>query len=501
MADNSNLIVAALQRTDPLLAQQIDADNSWRNAIKKRGARVKLYRDYERGDHRADITTEMKKMLRLKSDDADLSDFNDNYMRVIVDKMAGRLFVSNIATDKGAKNWLADMLAYQDFDAQQSDWYRGAIRDGDAFVMVDSNTLRWVSEPAYDGFDGMVVIFDTITRKALWACKLWSEADTSDIAGDRTTYNVVMKIVVYQPGGLSYWKGQESGTEIEPDNKVDDGTNIVFWPLDRLPIVPIMNQKDNFTSYGESELRPAIPLQDVLNRTMHSMVMASELSAFQRLWSKGMEVDVDGILPGAVINLVLKDSSGNIVTSPDDAQLEFMKSVEIGVLEGSDISQYTNQIDKVVQQISQSTQTPIYGVTAQGNLSGEALKQLEIGLLGKVERFQRQNTDAIRELVLLTAEMQRTFDNDAELPDAPIFEQVNVVWKSAEILDVNARIATLTTLREKAPGLLSDEFYIKRIGNHIGMSQAEINDEIEKAQTQQGFQFDLFTAANNEQAA
>ena len=76
-----------------------------------------------------------------------------------------------------------------------------------------------------------------------------------------------------------------------------------------------------------------------------------------------------------------------------------------------------------------------------------------------------------------------------------------MIWKPAEILDVNARITTLTALREKAPGLFTDEFYIKRIGTLIGMSQDDINTEIEKARNQQGLAFDLFTAANAEQAA
>jgi hypothetical protein len=502
--DNSGLITSALAHTDPALYASIDAANSWKAAIIKRGARVALYRNYERGDHRADITTEMRKMLRLNTDNADMTDFNDNYCRVIVDKMAGRLFVSNLALDSdGAKEWLDKTLARNDFDAQQSEWYRGAIRDGDAYVMVDPETALWTSEPAYDGFSGVEVIFDEMTRKPVWACKLWSEADTQDItAGD--TNQAVVKVVVYQPGQVSYWTGDESGQEVSADNifpgmdvevnpdgtvtAVDLSTNAQPWPLQSrsLPIVHFANQKDNYTSYGESELRPAVPLQDVLNRTLHSMVMASEFSAFKLLWSKGFQIDVDGITPGGVINLVLKDANGAIITDMTEAQVQFLQAAAVGQFEATDLSQYTNQIDKIVQQLSQSTQTPIYGVTADGNLSGEALKQLEIGLLGKVERFQHQNSDAIKELVTLTAEIQNTFEGE----NAPPFGSVNVIWKSPELLDVNAWIATLVQLREKAPGLFADEFFVKRIGVLLGMSQDDINDEIEKAANQQGINLD-----------
>jgi hypothetical protein len=504
MTDNSGLVVSALESTDPALAASIDARNSWKQAIIQRGARVALYRDYERGDHEADITAEMRKMLRIKTNDANITEFNDNYCRVIIDKMAGRIHVSNITVDTdAAKEWLSGILARNDFDALQSEWWRAAGRDGDAYVMVDPDTANWTSEPAYDGFGGMVVIFDDMSRKPMWACKLWSEADMQDIAAVDVSHAII-KLVVYHPDRISYWVGDESGQEVRPDNIVpmntiiDRGngfaavvnsdaefTNAQPWPLEskKLPIISYINQKDNYTSYGESELRPAIPLQRVLNRILHSTVMASEMSAFGIKWSIGMNIPVDKITPGAVVNL--SPFSEAQISSINELQVAFLDACKVGQFEATDISQYTNLIDKMVQQISQSTQTPIYGVTAEGNLSGEALKQLEIGLLGKVERFQHQNTDAVKELIMLTAEIQNTFDG----PNAPAFSAVNVIWKSPELLDVNARIATLVTLREKSPGLFADEFYIKRIGVLLGMSQDDINDEIENAKTQGSFNF------------
>ena len=110
-------------------------------------------------------------------------------------------------------------------------------------------------------------------------------------------------------------------------------------------------------------------------------------------------------------------------------------------------------------------------------------------LLGKIERFQKQNTDAIKELVEMTAEMQNTFEGE----NAPVVDDIRVIWKPAGLLDVNARINTLTTMREKAPGLFVDEFYIERIGALLGMSQADIKAEIEKAQSQQGMLFETLS--------
>jgi len=495
MADNSWLIVDALEKTAPELARQINARNSWQPAIAKRGKRIKKYRRYERGDHDAKMQTETRRLLRLTDDGDGLNDLNINYCKVVVDKMAGRIEVASVtSTDDTANEWITDTLNRNRFQSLQSTWYRGAIRDGDSFVVVDPETMRWVTEPAYDGFSGMVAIRAGIDSKPIWACKLWSIADTEDIAGDENT-SAKMKLIVYTPNEISYWEGQEGSASVTPDN-IDapagiQAGNSVLFPLDRLPIEIFTNQMDNYTAYGESELRSAIPINNDINSIEQDKIVASAYAAYKLGYSIGLEIDPDAIMPGAILNLVLRDENENLITDPTDGQLSLLKAVSVGQFDATDIGQYTSQIEKAAQQLSQVTQTPIYGITTQGNLSGEALKQLEIGLLGKVERFQNQNTDAIIGLIELTALMQNKIDND--LGNAPIVENVNVVWQGAEIINVNERITALANLIEKTPQFT--ELYMKRIGALLGMSQADIQEELDKAAESQGRFFDTLTGA------
>jgi hypothetical protein len=163
--------------------------------------------------------------------------------------------------------------------------------------------------------------------------------------------------------------------------------------------------------------------------------------------------------------------------------LEFLKSVRIGQLEATDVTQYISVLDWIVRQISQVTQTPIYGITADGNLSGEALKQLEIGLIGKIIRFQQQNADSIRELINLTAEIQNAFRIEG-MGNAPQFNTVAVVWKSPEILDTMAQITALTAMFNGMPGIWSNDFYRAKTGAILGMTQAEITQEAEAVKKQ-----------------
>jgi hypothetical protein len=491
MSDNSGLVVAALAATEPSLAGNEDSQTSWREALEEQGARVLLYRKYEEGEHRSGITPQMKLMLRLEAEASGLNDFNDNYCQIIVDKMAGRLHISKISTKSETvdQQWLTPLLEQNDFEALQGRVFRAAIREGDSYVMVNPMTLKWSAEPAFDGFSGMVAVFDDIKKTAVWACKLWSEGIVEEAGGTTS----VMKIVVYQPNKISYFVGDEGGSEVTPDNKVvetiineketiTNETNVRFWPVGKTPIVRFANKTDNYSAVGKSELRPAIPLQDALNRTLHSMVMASEFSAFRLKWSIGMEIDERDIMPGAVINLVVKGEDGKPVTEMTEEAARFLAAVRVGQFEETDIGQYITQIDKLAREVSQVSQTPIYGVTTEGVLSGEALKQLEIGLIGKVERFQRDNADSVRELIQLTAEIQSSFVNTkVGFPSAPKITAVSLMWKPAELLDTHSRIEILIKMRKEAPGLWDDSLYQNEIGSLLGMSQERIESESTKA--------------------
>lgn len=545
-SDNSALIADALLKTNPELASDVGAASSFRTSLSELGARTNLYRSYERGEHRAQITDQMKKMLRIDTDTSGLNDLNDNYCSIVIDKMVGRLHVNQISVSEGrwvgfldkilaevgklsntiAKamrsllqqvaekldslvidEWVAQTLERNDWEALQDTIFRSTARDGQCFVMVDPVTLKWSVEPAYDGFSGVVAIFDSNTKTPIWACKLWAE--TSQESGVDMQLST-MKLVVYERSRITYWKGLEGTSIVEPDNVAahevvnEEGQfdiaidNIEFWPLQtgKPPIVHFINKYDPSQPEGESELRSAIPLQDILNRTVHSMVMASEFSAFSVRWAIGLEIEAAAITPGAIINLVLRDKNGNIITELTEENARFMQAVKVGQFEPTDISQYISQCEMLVREISQNTQTPIYGITVAGALSGEAMKQLEIGLIGKVERFQRQNSDSVRELIQLTAEIQNAFIND--LGNAPVFSSVSLTWKPAELLDVAGQVTVLLDMRNKAPGLWPEDFYRDRIGGLLGMSTNDIAKQSEAAKQEQQNQIESLTGGGGD---
>lgn len=502
---NEQIIVDALRQTDEALYMAVDGGDAWRAAIKKRGARVKLFRNYERGDHRSNLTTQQRKLLNILQDDAELNESNANYCSIVVDAMAGRLHVSEITTgDEIVEEWINGTLERNGFESKEGEWYRGAIRDSESFVLVDPQTAMWSSEPAYDGYSGVVAIYDEMTGLPKWACKLWAVSEPADVSTDAEDLgeNKYLNIIVYQPDRITYWKAYESGGTVEAVNRFDD-TNELTWDLGLIPMVQMANKRDNYTSSGESEIRVVVPLQDIVNATLYDMQMASKLSAFKIYWSIGMEIDKDGIVPGSVINLVLKDKQGNVITNVDENVARYLSSIKVGEFGTTDMSQYTNQLDKLEREISQVSSTPVYGITSMGALSGEALKQLESGLVNKVIRFQKENTQAIKLLIRMTAEIQRQFNVNQSFigkiaskvadflglkapqqPPANI-DNISVNWKSPEIIDLATQIGSISQLRRDNPGLFPDDWYRERIGGMLGMSSAQIAEEGEKAQSQQ----------------
>jgi hypothetical protein len=497
--DNSKLIVSALIKTAPQLAGGTNAQDDFAEVLKQFGARVTLYRQYEEGEHRGSMTNKMREMLRLQADDTGINDFNSNYCSIVVDKFAGRLEVVDLRLKDEAitTNWLKPLLEENDWTSLQVSTYRAAVRDGETYVMVDPTDLSWKSEPAYNGYTGMVCIFED-DMTPIWACKIVRTGATPELPFDADV-NEVMELTVYQPGSITKWAGIANSTEVfalnrypVPIEPTDMGNgfsevevvlgNAIPWPLDKVPVVRFLNKFDNYDTVGRSELRPAIPLQDALNRTLHSMVSASEFSAFSIKYSIGIPIDPVDITPGGVVNLLVTSEDSDEPIISEEAS-KFLNAARVGEFKASPMDEYITQIQQIVKEISQVTSTPIYGVTTTGVLSGEALKQLEIGLVTKCRRFQRSNTDSIRELVELTSEIQANIAPiDESLPIIEPFssEDVIVVWKPPELVDETATIATLINLRSQAPGLFSDTFYRTKIAEMLHINTADVEQDAER---------------------
>ena len=191
-----------------------------------------------------------------------------------------------------------------------------------------------------------------------------------------------------------------------------------------IPIVRFSRKKK-----ATSELKNVIPLQDSLNRTLVSMVMAAELTAFSVMFAKGWKPP-KAITPGMIYYAQLLNQDGQAIVpqSEEDAKMlaAMINTMSLERIEGGSLEQLIKQADWLITQIEKVTSTP---VDLGGGSSGEYLKHLDVRLQGKIEGAQVTFGNSYEDMVTLAAKQSTLYGGTA----APALTTVSTEWKSAEI--------------------------------------------------------------------
>jgi hypothetical protein len=226
-------------------------------------------------------------------------------------------------------------------------------------------------------------------------------------------------------------------------------------------VVHFPNRGTTWNAYGMSEIENAVPLQNALNRTLTSMVMTSELTAFPIRYAMGFQPPA-GLTPGMWLII-----NGKAPLMPE-------QKVEVGVMEQGQITPFIDQAQWLSGEIGKITRTPAPEFMGGDNSSGEALKQREIGLLGKVRRFQVKGGNRWEDVMKLTARVQAAFGQQTP----PAFEKITAQWADPELRNDK-------TIGENAK-ILADLGYVEEalraMAPVFGWDEARIQDIIaEKA--------------------
>lgn len=388
------------------------------NTATSRAVKVETYRKFADGDHPVNLNAAMRNMLRLQSADSALT---MNLCDSIVQYMADRLIVTSINADSDAgKEWSQNVLNVNRFDGLQMDVTEAALRDGDTFVSVAfdnaTQTPMFYHESAYDGTDGVIAIYDRTRRNLQLVVKVWQED------GDETK----TRVNLYFPDRIEKYIGGEGGNfaKYQPD---EDTTWPVKWvgsdgkPLG-VPFVHFRNRARGNSTHGLSELTNMIPLQESLNRTLISMIMTAELTGFPIRVARGFNPPAD-LSPGVFI------------TISKDQPLSKDEIADVDVLAQGQITPFLEMAEFLVQKMGTISRTPSPEFMGGDTASGEALKQREIGLLGKVKKFQVKGGNSWEDVLLMAVKVANAF---AKTNRPPTIQRFNCKWANAEIRnDVN----------------------------------------------------------------
>lgn len=356
-----------------------------------------------------------------------------------------------------------------------------------------SRLIRLTQEPAYDSFYGMIVLYETAASKVpTLAAKAWriTSFDTSDTIRMNVYYaNRIERYIGFVGGGVRPYgndvdivalndayiqdQAEKQSAEVNapPQNPLnnpnatplaldpeappglppgpdDDYPTIIPWTMDGggtvvhnvdgtvsiegggepigVPIIHFRNKGNNIQTHGISDLVDVIPLQDLLNRTLYDMAATSRLAAFGVRVMVGAEAP-DAIQPGTIISKFAVDSTGKAAV-PNANDVEWLKSIRLEEFKQAELVPYISQADWLKNEMFAVTNTPEQE-NASANASGESLRQREVKLIGKVNRFETRNGNAWEDAMLMAARVQNAFSS----AKAPVLETLNAKWADPEI--------------------------------------------------------------------
>lgn len=394
------------------------------NAEADREEGYRVAREYYDGDHDTQLTDRMRTFLQVKRS----ADFRSNYCPIVVDALAERLTVTGFEVE-GQDEILWDWWNAARMDGVQGVLHTAAVRDGDAYLMVEwdeeNGRPAFYFEPAYDGGEGVKVIYDDATNQPALASKRWRVRN-----GEGAGY--VRRMNVYYPDRVEKYVSNDREFEGAWQPYQEDGQP---WPVpwtdgSGRPLgVPVIHFKnlDQGYNYGQSELKNVIPLQDALNKTMIDLLAAADTTAFRVYWMIGDDPSGVSVAPGTWV-YTTRPSSGE-------------DSAAMGYFPGEDLGNLIALKDSMAIEIARVSRTPVSYFQVSGQRPAEGtLKQEESGLVGKAKNRQVSFGNAWEDAFGLARRLWNAFGPGPELDESV---QISTVWRDAETRNDEALLNTL----------------------------------------------------------
>lgn len=404
-------------------------------------ARMQEYikaREYYDGVHYTQLTDRMRQFLNVGAD----ADFTVNYCPMVVNAKADRLKVSGFSVEdekENPNNPTASNTPITDtiwkwwrknrMDRTMGIVHRAAVRDGDAFVLVewddDANLPRFYFEPAYAG-EGVMVYYSEERREEIeFASKAWLIKYGEGI-GTTKRMNLyfpdrIEKYISKSEVVLGRWLPYED----EDTDTVAAGrigmAGISWWTDSRTqdgePLgIPIVHFKHNDTgdSFGTSHLAKVMPVQDALNKTMIDLLGVMDSEAFGLLVGTGTNDWVNiKMRPGAI---------AAVSQTSDKADLKR--------LAGTNPEGVLSAYNALVTEIARISGTPMSYFQSSGQVAAEGtMKQQEIALITQVEKAQTDFGNGWEDCMNVARRLHNVFSPDPDIDVEPLIE---TVWESAE---------------------------------------------------------------------
>jgi hypothetical protein len=400
--------------------------------------------------------------------------FSDNWCPVVADAPVERLEVTGIrlaGTDTAEADQESDRDLWQDWLRQEAD-HTSDMAFVEASIGRRAFGLVWgveEDEPtiSFETPDQAIVAYDPETRDRVAGLKLWADG-----AWEYATLYLPDEIWKYMrrratstveasppgvaglilPPRLSNWLPRELPGEPWPLGN----------PLGEVPLVEIQN-RPRLSAEPLSDISGVIAMQNAINLFWAYLLNAGDYASFPQRVVMGAERPKQPVLDenGQVIGVrdvpLDKFSVDRLIWLEDPAS-------KIGEWSAANLTLYTDVLEVMVGHIASQTRTPHhYLIGKMANLSAEALKAAETGLVKRTQEKTKSYGRGIREIFRLVALVRGQKDKADQVRSA------QVVWR-----DVESRSEAQTV--DAALKLRQIGYPLEYISKRIGMSPSEIID-------------------------
>ena len=400
-------------------------------------------REYYEGIHKTQLTERTRTFLNLKHD----ADFNANYCHMVVNAKADRLSITGFKTDDSKEATDTDKAIMRWWKRNRMDRIQGivhhaAIRDGDAFMLVEWDAVaklpRFHYEPAFAG-DGVMVYYSDERRDEIaFASKHW-RISLGGNAGTMRRLNLyfpdrVEKYVSRDTETAGRWQAFTEDENTEVGQGYLGQAGIVWWTdngqANGLPLgIPIVHFKNNDTGneFGITHLAHVMPLQDALNKSLIDLIAAMDINGFPLMVGFGDDWTVAKTGPGAII-------STNASSSEADFKVE----------KGLDPSGLIAAYNALVMEIARVSGTPLSYLQSSGQVAAEGtMKQQETALISQVQKAQIDFGNAWEDVMAIACRLSMAFGDSADAIKLDEDMMIEAVWKDAQIRNEKEQAETL----------------------------------------------------------
>lgn len=264
--------------------------------------------------------------------------------------------------------------------AQAGRVHQESIACGDSYVIVwpdgDGRATLYVQS----AHDACVRYSKDLPGEIIMAAKRWTLPDGS------------RRLNLYYRDRLEKYMapGNESKDEPKADSYQMHADEAEVWPLpnewDRVPVFHFANNAP-LGDFGASELREAVSVQDMVNKSVLDVLVGSEFQAFRQRYAIGLEVPIDPVTGAPKKDALRAGAERLLLFAGED--------VKVGEFGAMDLTQVIELWRQGAVAMAQVTGTPVHHfVMATGLVSGESQKTAEGRLDTKVKDRTRDFGEA-----------------------------------------------------------------------------------------------------------